>query len=395
MGNQQCCAKPTHEGGHPQQGGHPRVADHVDEPASFEGWIEKLGVIHKTWKRRWFRLEGTNLTYSNSPKSSRCEGIIHMKTVTAVNIIGETSSWEGNHPTWDYELEIVCDITNHVRDTLEAPGWHQKDVGKDGRGIVVQHERRYRLRTHNKRTCEQFAEILKASAEHARASSTTSVATAPAAADVSASEEGIPPATGADQATQEKELKAARDSVKMARLAAAADAAAKAKEEADTAAKAHAEAEAMLKSAARAKAEQQAALEARLAKEAAAAQAAKEAAEQEEKARIAAKVEAARIAKEKAEAAEREHAEAVRKAAEDEKKRKMEEARAKAEAEAAAAAQKEEEQRLAALAEEKRKRDEAEAAAKKVQACDTWSSMIVVYGHDCSLAGLLTLSLVV
>eukprot|EP01043_Picozoa_sp_COSAG02_P000259 COSAG02_NODE_5_length_66751_cov_63.939148_5_plen_348_part_00 len=300
MGNQQCCAKPTHEADHSHtatKGGHPDKGGSTDEsPAAFAGWAEKLGVIHKTWKRRWFRLEGTRLTYSSSPKSSKCEGVIYMKTVTAVNIIGEISSWVGDHPKWNYEFEIVCDITNHVRDTLEAPGWSQKDVGKDERGVVVQHERRYRLRMDDKGMYETFVETLKACSKRATAPATSVGPTVPAPAPTPDSEEGVPPALEADQAAKEMELKAARDSVKMARLAAAADAAHKAKEEADAAAKAHAEAEVQLERAARAKAEEQAALEARLAEEAAAAQAAKELAEQKEKARIAAKEEAARVA---------------------------------------------------------------------------------------------------
>ena len=309
MGNQQCCAKPTHEGhtkdGHADKGGskdespaHPdQGGSNNESPAAIGAWVEKQGVIHKTWKRRWFRLEDTRLTYSTSPKSSKCEGVIRLKTIAAVNIIGETSSWVGNHPKWYYEFEIVCDITNHVHDTIEASGWTQRDVGKDERGMLVRHERRYRLRMASVGPYKTFVDAVKATAESA---------SVPAPEPALDSEEGVPPATEVDQAAQEMELKAARDSVKMARLAAAADAAHKAKEEAEAAAKAHAEAEAALERAARAKAEEAAAFEARLAREAATAQAAKEAAEQEEKARIAAKEEAARVAQ--AEAAARQAA---------------------------------------------------------------------------------------
>lgn len=354
MGNQQCC------GSKPNEPNESKPNEHKEQHVALEGWIEKLGVIHKTWKRRWFRLEGTKLTYSNSPKSSRSEGFIYMKSVTAVNIIGQTSSWEGSHPSWDYELEIVCDITNHVRDTVSAPGWSQKATGKDEHGVLVEHERRYRLRTHLKADFDKWVDILKTTAEQARAA-------APPAVDAGAepsTEEGVPPGAG-----QETQAKALRDSLRMAKLSAAADAAHKAQEEADAAAKAHTEAVRKRENAKRAKAEEKAELEARLAKEAEAAQAAKEEAEQKEKERIAAKAEAARVAEEKKKEAEQKHAEELQKAAEEEEKRKAKEAQAKAEAEAAAAAKQQEVERLAALAEARRKSEEAEAAAKKVTVC--------------------------
>ena len=364
-GEQSCCAAPAENKDHHANGASADKAHGAGSAPAAEAkaaalvgdgvWMEKLGVINKSWKRRWFRLEETRLYYSESPTAKKCEGIIYMKSVTEVNGLGQTSSWDSgrghNTPKWEYELEIVCDIKNHVKDTLQAPGWHQHAIGKNDKGVIYDHVRKFRLRTDDKKVYDAWVAKLQASAH--------GFATAKAAAKKPGAEEGVPPA-------DEKAKQEAEDAVKMAKLAAAAEAHHVAQEEKLAAEKAHAQAERAAVEAAKAKADEKAAYEKRAADEAAAAKKAGEEAAAAEAARIAehAAAEAKAIAEH--DAAAKAHEEAVKKAAAAKLKREQDAAAAAAAATAAAALaakEKQEADAAAALAAKKKADEEAAAAA--------------------------------
>lgn len=44
---------------------------------SYEGWCTKLGYVFKTWKRRWFVLKGSTITYFTSP-NGKLKGTISL-----------------------------------------------------------------------------------------------------------------------------------------------------------------------------------------------------------------------------------------------------------------------------------------------------------------------------
>ena len=99
------------------------------------GWLEKKGVLHKTWKRRGFELRGTHLRYSTCSRG-KLEGMVDLTTATAVNVTPNSSSIKN-----EYEIELVCEGVKH------GGSQHQ-----DGAHVV--HERTYHLRCHDATTLE-------------------------------------------------------------------------------------------------------------------------------------------------------------------------------------------------------------------------------------------------
>lgn len=52
-----------------------------DAPVAMSGWVVKRGHIRKNWKRRWFELRGTELTYFDNDAQPR-------KALRAINVKG-------------------------------------------------------------------------------------------------------------------------------------------------------------------------------------------------------------------------------------------------------------------------------------------------------------------
>lgn len=50
-----------------------------------EGWMTKLGGTHKSWKKRWFTLVGTDLTYYADQKGKKEKGSINLKQATGID----------------------------------------------------------------------------------------------------------------------------------------------------------------------------------------------------------------------------------------------------------------------------------------------------------------------
>jgi len=56
----------------------------LDEPAQVEGWMAKKGHLFRSWRNRWFVLDGTTMSYFGKPGDKKPKGSLEITPGTEV-----------------------------------------------------------------------------------------------------------------------------------------------------------------------------------------------------------------------------------------------------------------------------------------------------------------------